>query len=233
MTSKQSSVDQLELDKFAQHAPQWWDMNGPLKTLHDINKVRVEFINQHCHLEGASLLDVGCGGGILSEALAQAGAKVTGIDATPEAIAAAKEHALLASLNIDYHTCPIEDFDHPQFDVITCMELLEHVPNPELVMEHCARLLKPQGILLVSTINRGLKAYLSVILAAEYVLRLLPRQTHDYQKFIKPSELSAMARKMDLELIDIKGLHYNPLTRDASLTSDSSANYLMAFARSC
>lgn len=229
MINIESTVDNQEVIKFAQHANQWWDSNGPLKTLHDINSTRLDFISQHVQLEGIRVLDVGCGGGILSEALADAGAIVTGIDATLEAIQVAKDHASNNNIHIDYYCTPIEDFESQRFDVITCMELLEHVPNPGLVMEHCQRLLAPNGILFLSTINRSIKAYLGAIIAAEYVLKLLPRQTHDYQKFIKPSELSFIARTLDLGLIDLQGLHYNPALRHAKLSPDVSINYLMAF----
>lgn len=229
MINLSSTVDIQELNKFAQHANIWWDCNGPLKTLHDINSIRLDFIARQVPLKGIKILDVGCGGGILSEALAQAGATVTGIDATYEAIQVAQEHANNNNLNIEYLCTPIEDFEGSLFDVITCMELLEHVPNPELVIEHCKRLLKPNGFLFLSTINRTIKAYLGAVIAAEYVLGILPRQTHEYQKFIRPSELSSFARSLELEFISLEGLSYNPLTREAKLSPDVSINYLMSF----
>jgi 2-polyprenyl-6-hydroxyphenyl methylase / 3-demethylubiquinone-9 3-methyltransferase len=227
MTTDNSTIDTQEVSKFTKLADFWWDLHGPLKTLHDINPTRVEYIQQHCALDGLKILDVGCGGGILSVALAKAGAIVTGIDADSEAIKAATVYAEENHLPIDYVCTPIEDYEHEGFDAIVCMELLEHVHDPLLVLKHCRRLLKPGGKLFLSTISRTLKAYASVIIAAEYVLNLLPKQTHDYKKFIKPSELIAMGREAGFDLEDLSGLHYNPLSRQASLTADVSANYLL------
>ncbi|CEG57115.1 bifunctional 2-polyprenyl-6-hydroxyphenol methylase/3-demethylubiquinol 3-O-methyltransferase UbiG [Legionella fallonii] len=228
MKNIESTIDAQEVSKFAQHAQEWWDTEGPLKTLHDINNTRLEFISSQINLKGATVLDVGCGGGILCEAMARAGAIVTGIDAEHDAIQVAQEHARENQLTIDYQCSPIEELESKKFNVITCMEMLEHVQNPALVIEHCKRLLKPKGILFLSTINRTMKAYASVVIAAEYILNLLPRQTHDYQKFIKPSELIAIARSFNLHLIDMKGMNYNPILRAASLSSDVSVNYLLA-----
>lgn len=228
MPNIESTVDEQEVNKFAQHAAQWWDKQGPLKTLHDINDARLEFINSQNPLSGRTVLDVGCGGGILCEAMAKRGAEVTGIDAEGSAIQVAREHALTSHLQIDYVNSPIEEYKHSGFDIITCMEMLEHVQNPELVLEHCRRLLKPGGFLFLSTISRTMKAYAGAIVLAEYVLNLLPRQTHDYDKFIKPSELVAMARAYDFNLVDMSGLQYNPLLRTASLNKDVSVNYLLA-----
>lgn len=224
----ESTIDDQEVHKFSQHAHDWWDTQGPLKTLHDINDTRLAFISQHIDLKGINVLDVGCGGGVLCEAMAKAGASVTGIDAADEAIRVAREHARENQLSIEYHCLPIEEFKSKKFHIVTCMEMLEHVQNPALVLKHCKRLLKPQGLLFLSTISRTLKAYASAIIAAEYVLNILPKQTHDYHKFIKPSELVAMARSFDLNLIDMKGLNYNPILRTASLSSDVSVNYLIA-----
>lgn len=229
MNHIESTVDDQEVSKFAQHAGDWWDLNGPLKTLHDINPARLEFIRQHITLDSSRILDVGCGGGILSSAMVKAGAEVVGIDAESHAIEAAKTHAQNNNLQVDFIATPIEEYDSQPFDAVTCMEMLEHVQNPELVLEHCKRLLKPEGILMVSTISRTMKAYASAILAAEYVLGLLPRQTHDYAKFILPSELAAIARQVGLSLVDLQGMSYNPITGRASLTPDVSVNYLMAF----
>lgn len=223
----ETTIDPQEVKKFAQHATHWWDENGPLKTLHDINATRLELITQHTNLKDAQILDVGCGGGILCEGMAKAGALVTGIDAAGDAIEIAKEHAYKEDLSIDYCCTPIEDYEHSQFDVVTCMEMLEHVQNPELVLHHCKRLLKPNGFLFLSTISRTLKAYASAIIAAEYVLNLIPKQTHDYNKFIKPSELTSLARSLDLSLVDMRGLSYNPISRTASLNNDVSVNYLL------
>lgn len=228
MPNIESTIDEQEVNKFAQHANHWWDKQGPLKTLHDINEARIEFISRQGHLSGLKILDVGCGGGILCEAMAQCGADVTGIDAESMAIQAAREHAQDNGLQIEYVNSPIEDYEHQGFDVITCMEMLEHVQNPELVLHHCKRLLKPGGILFLSTISRTIKAYAGAIILAEYVLNLLPKQTHDYDKFIKPGELVAMARSHDFNLIDMSGLNYNPVLRTASLSRDVTVNYLLA-----
>jgi 2-polyprenyl-6-hydroxyphenyl methylase / 3-demethylubiquinone-9 3-methyltransferase len=225
---KKTTIDEAEVAKFAQHASEWWNTDGPLKTLHDINPARIQFISNYTSIENCAVLDVGCGGGVLSEGMALKAAAVTGLDVEPDAIAAAKHHAKEARLKINYVCELIEDFESKPFDVITCMEMLEHVSDPQLVIHHCARLLKPGGYLFLSTINRTLHAYASVIIAAEYVLRLLPRQTHEYKKFIKPSELAAMIRKEGLELIGMAGMSYNPLSRTASLQDSMQANYLLA-----
>lgn len=228
MTSIESTIDVQEVNKFAQLAKYWWDPDGPLKTLHDINDARLEFISHHVELSAHRVLDVGCGGGILCEAMSQSGGIVTGIDAADEAIQVAQGHAKTNKLAIDYVCKPIEDFESAHFDVVTCMEMLEHVQKPELVLEHCVRLLKPDGILFVSTISRTLKAYASAIIAAEYIMGILPKQTHDYNKFIKPSELTSIARSLGLKLIEMKGLKYNPISRQASLGSDVAVNYMLA-----
>lgn len=228
MTSIESTIDVQEVNKFAQLAKYWWDPDGPLKTLHDINATRLEFISQHAQLSAHRVLDVGCGGGILCEAMSQSGAVVTGIDAADEAIQVAQDHAKTNKLAIDYVCKPIEDFESAHFDVVTCMEMLEHVQKPELVLEHCVRLLKPDGILFVSTISRTLKAYASAIIAAEYIMGILPKQTHDYDKFIKPSELTSITRSLGLSLIEMKGLNYNPISRRANLSSDVAVNYMLA-----
>jgi len=225
---KKTTVDAVEVAKFAQHATQWWDTEGPLKTLHDINPARLAFIQKYITLTNQSGLDVGCGGGVLSEGLAYNGALVTGLDVEPDAIATAKAHAKKNGLQIKYVCELIEDFEAPSFDFITCMEMLEHVPDPRLVIEHCTRLLKPGGYLFLSTINRTAKAYASVIVAAEYILRLLPRQTHDFDKFIKTSELAGVVRAAGLEMVGMSGIAYNPFTRTASLQDSIQVNYLMA-----
>lgn len=228
MKNNESTINIEEINKFAQHATQWWNTEGPLKTLHDINPTRLNFMLRHTPLTNLTVLDIGCGGGILCEAMAKVGASVTGIDAEKEAIQTAKEHAATQHLAIQYYSTPVELYQNEHYDVITCMEMLEHVENPAMVLEHCKRLLKPGGFLFLSTINRTFKAYASAIFAAEYVLNLLPRQTHDYSKFIKPSELIAIARFFELDLIEMKGMNYNPILGSASLSSNVGINYLLA-----
>lgn len=227
MTSE-STIDVQEIAKFAQHAAHWWDKEGPLKTLHDINPARLEFIARYQALAQKTVLDVGCGGGILCEGMAIQGAKVTGLDVEVDTIEAAKVHAQNSQLTISYISCPVEEYEVAAFDVVTCMEMLEHVKEPQLVINHCARLLKPGGYLFLSTINRTLKAYATAIIAAEYILGLLPRQTHDFEKFIKPSELVAMIRKAGLELSGMAGMAYNPLSRTAKLQDSVDVNYLVS-----
>lgn len=221
------NVDKQEIDKFAKLANFWWDPKGPLKTLHAINPARLHYIQSHVNLKGKKVLDVGCGGGILSEALAEAGAQVTAIDLAEPSIEVAAKHAREKSLEIDYQCTALEDLTQNQFEVITCLELLEHVPDPKAIIEQCAKRLCPGGTLILSTINRTLKAYLKAIVAAEYVLQLLPKQTHDYDKFIKPSEISAWLRESEFEVIDISGLDYNPLTQTSEITDDVAVNYLL------
>lgn len=223
----QTSVDSEEIVKFAQHAAEWWAEDGPLRTLHDINPTRLAYIERFVTLNGQRCLDIGCGGGILSEGLAKHGAIVTGLDVEPGALAAAKAHAERGHLTIDYVCQPVETLEVEPFPIITCLEMLEHVPDPQLIITHAARLLAPGGYLFLSTINRSVKAYAKVILAAEYLLGLLPRQTHDYQRFLKPSELAAMVRSVDLDVIDLSGLSYHPLTRTASLVPSVAENYLL------
>lgn len=223
-----TTVDSLEVAKFAQHASQWWDTEGPLKTLHDINPARIEFMQKFTDFNGHRVLDVGCGGGVLSEAMAKQGAIVTGLDVESQAIATAEAHAAEHQLQINYVCQPIEEYEADVYDLVTCMEMLEHVSEPQLVIDHCARLLKPGGYLFLSTINRTPQAYAGVIIAAEYMLGLLPRQTHDYKKFIKPSELAAMVRAAGLETVSMAGMSYNPFTREASLQDSIKMNYLLA-----
>ncbi len=217
----------MEIAKFAQHATQWWNMDGPLKTLHDINPARISFIQNYINLTGQRVLDVGCGGGILCEGMARNGAIVTGLDVEEEAIACAREHAQQNQLTIDYVCQPIESYAAEPFDSITCMEMLEHVSDPQLVIQHCARLLKEGGYLFLSTLNRTLKAYATAIVGAEYVLGVLPRQTHDFDKFIKPGELARVIRASGLEMVGMKGLSYNPFSRTAMLCESVDVNYLL------
>ncbi len=226
--ANKSTIDTQEIAKFAQHATSWWDKEGPFKTLHDINPARLEFMQNHFDLAQRTILDVGCGGGILCEGMAAKQARVTGLDVEAEALEVAKTHAKSSKLAITYRCCPVEDYDEGVFDVVTCMEMLEHVKEPQLVINHCARLLKPGGYLFLSTLNRTLQAYATAIIAAEYLLGLLPRQTHDFAKFIKPSELAAMTRAAGLEFCAISGMGYNPLTRTARLQESVSVNYLFS-----
>ena len=224
------NVDAAEVSKFDELARKWWDPNSEFKPLHDINPLRLDYIASRATLNGARVLDVGCGGGILTEALATAGANTTGIDMAPRPLQVAKLHRHESELEIDYQQSTIEAYaaDHAgEFDVITCLEMLEHVPSPDSVIEACRTLLKPGGQLFLSTINRNPKAYAMMVLGAEYVLNMLPRGTHDYQKFLKPSELASSLRQHEFELQDITGMTYNPITKSYSLGRDTDVNYLL------
>ena len=226
------NVDNNELEKFAKNAEQWWDLDGEFKPLHEINPLRLAFITRHNELTGKDILDVGCGGGILTESLAKEGANVTGIDATAKAIVAAEEHLAISKLNIDYQCERIENLATNQdkkYDVITCMEMLEHVPDPKSIIESCAALLNPGGSLYISTINRSLKSFMFAIVGAEYLLNLLPKGTHRYEKLIQPAEIIAWARELGLTPKDSAGLHYNPLTKIYSLNDHTDVNYLLHF----
>lgn len=230
MTAK--NIDPEEIAKFTQLASTWWDTEGPLKTLHDLNPIRLQFIKNHADLTGKTVLDVGCGGGILSEALALAGANVTAIDMDAAALETACAHAKTNQLSIDYRHQTVESLavSHPHhFDVVTCMEMLEHVPDPAAIIAACAKLLKPEGKLFVSTLNRHPKAYAMAVVGAEYVLNLLPRGTHDYQKFIKPAELASWARQHELEMTAMSGVNYHPFSRQCELTDDVKVNYMVCF----
>jgi 2-polyprenyl-6-hydroxyphenyl methylase/3-demethylubiquinone-9 3-methyltransferase len=225
-----TNVDHAELNKFAELAHKWWDKTSEFKPLHDINPLRLNYIDSAIGLKGKSVLDVGCGGGILSESMAEKGAKVTGIDLGEKALKVAQLHSLESRIEVDYKFVSVETLAAQQpesFDVITCLEMLEHVPNPASVIAACAKLVKPQGHVFFSTINRNPKAYLFAVLGAEYVLNLLPRGTHDYEKFIKPSELASWARAEQLSLHWQIGMSYNPITQQYSLGADTSVNYLM------
>lgn len=228
------NVDHAEIAKFEKLAARWWDRNSEFKPLHDINPLRMGFIDDKVELAGKRVLDVGCGGGILSEAMAQRGAEVTGIDMGEAPLGVARLHLLESGLNVHYEHASAEDYAARHggaFDVVTCLEMLEHVPDPASILQACAALLKPGGHLFVSTINRNPKAWLLAVVGAEYVLRMLPRGTHDYAKFIRPSELAAWARSAGLTLGEIKGMTYNPLTKVYRLGSDVDVNYLMHFTR--
>lgn len=227
---QQNNVDPAEIAKFSRLASDWWNPFGTSAPLHHINPLRLEFIQKHCVLAQVPILDVGCGGGILSESLGKSGAKVVGIDMCEEAIAVARHHANEQGLPITYIETLAEDFalDHAdQFDILTCMELLEHVPDPASLIAACARLLKPGGHAFFSTINRNLKAYVQAIIGAEFLLKLLPKGTHDYQRFIRPVEMFESLQAQGLRLVDMAGMHYNPITKTYRLTDDVSVNYLM------
>lgn len=224
------NVDPDELSKFGRHAPDWWDPRGPLRTLHAINPVRLRYIDAAVTLSGKSVLDVGCGGGLLCEAMARNNARVTGIDASSAVIVTAKAHRDEQQLDIEYAVCTAEQFASEgvrRFDAVTCMELLEHVPDPPALLRACARLLEPGGSLVLATLNRTLKAYAAAVLGAEYVLRLLPRGTHDYARFIRPSELRRWLVAAGLDVVDISGVRYIPWLDRCSLTDDPSINYLL------
>lgn len=225
------NVDQTEIDKFSQMAHKWWDLDGEFKPLHQINPLRTDYIDRHAPLDAARVVDVGCGGGILTEALARRGATVTGVDLAKKSLKVAQLHALDQGLTIDYRCVAVEALAAEQpasFDRVVCMEMLEHVPDPQSVVSSCAALARPGGWVFFSTLNRNLKSYLMAVVGAEYVLNWLPRGTHDYARFIKPSELTRMVRNAGLELADISGMRYNPLTRTYHLDDETSVNYLMA-----
>lgn len=229
MTARQN-VDQSELQKFAALAHRWWDPNSEFKPLHEINPLRLNYIDQHVGLKGKRVLDVGCGGGILSESMSGRGANVTGIDLGEKALKVAQLHQMESGAKVDYRLVAVETLAEEQpesFDVVTCMEMLEHVPDPAAVIEACARLVKPGGTVFFSTINRNPKSYLFAVIGAEYILNMLPRGTHEYEKFIKPSELGQWSRSAGLTTTDIKGMSYNPLTKRYWLGNDVSVNYLM------
>jgi 2-polyprenyl-6-hydroxyphenyl methylase/3-demethylubiquinone-9 3-methyltransferase len=224
------NVDPAELAKFGELAHRWWDPQSDFKPLHDINPLRLDYINRMAALNGKTVLDVGCGGGILAESMAQAGGSVTGIDLSEPALKVAQLHLLESGNTVDYISVSAEDFalQRPAaFDVVTCMELLEHVPDPESTVRACAALAKPGGHVFFSTINRNPKAYLFAVIGAEYILRMLPRGTHRYEKFIKPSELASYCRRAALDVREIVGMTYNPLTGMYALGSDTDVNYLM------
>ncbi len=226
------NADQAELDKFSALASRWWDPESEFKPLHAINPLRLGWIRQHTGpLAGKKILDVGCGGGILSESMAQEGAEVTGIDLADKSLKVARLHGLESGIKVDYQLISAEEMAvrHPgQFDIVTCMEMLEHVPDPGSIVQACAKLVKPGGWVFFSTINRNPKSFLFAIVGAEYILRLLPAGTHNFESFIKPSELTAATRKAGLSAQAFAGLEYNPLTKIYSLSGDTSVNYLLA-----
>ncbi|MCH8553185.1 MAG: bifunctional 2-polyprenyl-6-hydroxyphenol methylase/3-demethylubiquinol 3-O-methyltransferase UbiG [Natronospirillum sp.] len=226
-----ANVDADEISRFDRVADHWWDPEGDFRPLHDINPLRADYIEQRTGgVAGRRVLDVGCGGGLLAEAMAVRGADVLGIDMSAVAIQVAQGHAQQAGLDsVRYRQLPVEELEEDQFEVITCLEMLEHVPDPEAIIQQCAQRLQPGGHLILSTINRNLLSYTTAILGAEYLLRLIPRGTHDYGKLIRPSELADWCRKAGLALHDQRGIAYNPLLRTQRLTDSVSVNYLMHF----
>jgi len=228
------NADQAELDKFGELAHRWWDPNSEFKPLHDINPLRLDWIDACIGLAGKRILDVGCGGGLLSEGMAVRGADVTGIDLSDKPLGVAKLHLLESGQKVDYRKISVEQLADEMpgaFDAVTCLEMLEHVPNPSSVVTACARLVKPGGQVFLSTLNRNPKSYLLAVIGAEYVLGMLPKGTHDYAKFIKPSELSRWAKLANLEPAELIGMSYNPLTQKYALGRDTSVNYLMRATR--
>lgn len=224
------NVDPAELQKFGDLAHRWWDPTSEFRPLHEINPLRLAWIDDNVHVAGKRVLDVGCGGGILSEGLATRGAHVTGIDLSDKALGVARLHLFESSLSVDYRHVSAEDMALQEpggFDLVCCMELLEHVPDPASTVRACATLVKPGGHVVFSTISRNLKAYLLAVIGAEYVLNLLPKGTHDYAKFIRPSELSDFARAAGLDAVELLGMSYNPFTKRYSLGADTDVNYLM------
>lgn len=229
---KPNNVNPEEIAKFSAIANDWWNPNGHMKPLHLLNPVRMEYLQQWVNLNGKTVLDVGCGGGILTETLARLSRSVVGIDLSQEALHVARQHAEQHHLNIDYQEIAVETFaeqHQERFDVITCMEMLEHVPDPSSIVRACAKLLKPDGHIFFSTLHRNPKAYLLAILGAEYLLKLLPKGTHNYASFIRPSELNQWANNADLTLTDIRGIYYSPLTNRFALSTDISVNYLTCY----
>jgi 2-polyprenyl-6-hydroxyphenyl methylase/3-demethylubiquinone-9 3-methyltransferase len=225
-----SNVDAEELNKFSELAHKWWDKSSEFKPLHEINPLRLNYINGMVSLEGKRVLDVGCGGGILSESMAEKSAQVTGIDLGEKALRVAQLHSLESGVDVDYRLISAEELAGQEggtYDVVTCLEMLEHVPVPASIVSACAKLVKPGGHVFFSTINRNPKAYAFAVLGAEYILQMLPKGTHDYAKFIKPSELASFSRQAGLTLQDQVGMSYNPITKHYSLNKDVSVNYLV------
>jgi 2-polyprenyl-6-hydroxyphenyl methylase / 3-demethylubiquinone-9 3-methyltransferase len=225
------NADPQELQKFSDLAHRWWDPTSEFRPLHEINPLRLEWINARAALSGKSVVDIGCGGGILAESMAQKGARVTGIDLSEKALKVADLHGMDSGVQVRYEKIAAEDLaarEPAQFDVVTCMEMLEHVPDPASIVRACATLVKPGGHVFFSTLNRNIKSYLFAIIGAEYLLRMLPRGTHDYAKFITPAELARFIRQANLTLDGIKGLTYNPLTKLYSLNQDTDVNYMVA-----
>ena len=228
------NIDPAEINKFEELASRWWDSQGEFKPLHDINPLRLHYIDERVQLQGKRVLDVGCGGGILSESMARSGAHVTAIDMGKAPLSVARLHAMESELDIDYQQITVEELAEKfpgEFDAVTCMEMMEHVPNPASVIDACKTLVKPGGSVFFSTINRNPKSYAFAIIGAEYILQMLPKGTHDYDKFIKPAELDEWARQSDLELRNIIGMSYNPLTKTYKLGRDVAVNYMTHYLR--
>lgn len=230
-TANAANVDHAELAKFGALASRWWDPNSEFKPLHDINPLRLNYIDQHVGLAGKRVIDIGCGGGILAESMATKGADVTGIDLSEKPLSVAKLHLLESQQKVDYRLISAEDIAIEQpgaYDCVTCMEMLEHVPQPASTIRACAALAKPGGWLFFSTINRNPKSFLFAIIGAEYVLNMLPKGTHEYRRFLTPAELAAMARDAGLTVTEFTGMTYNPLTKHYALGGDVSVNYIVA-----
>ena len=226
------NVDHAELEKFSALASRWWDPTSEFKPLHQINPLRLDWIDGQAALKGKKVVDVGCGGGILAESMARLGAAVKGIDLADKPLKVAQLHGLESGIKVDYEAISAEDLasrEAQQYDVVTCMEMLEHVPDPAATISACSQLVRPGGWVFFSTINRNPKSFLFAIIGAEYILRLLPKGTHEYAKFIKPSELADAARDAQLQLHQMVGMSYNPITQVYALTRDTSVNYLMAY----
>ncbi|CAM2193934.1 bifunctional 3-demethylubiquinone-8 3-O-methyltransferase and 2-octaprenyl-6-hydroxyphenol methylase [Paraburkholderia kururiensis] len=229
-----TNADPHELQKFSDLAHRWWDPNAEFKPLHELNPVRLDWIDAHAHLAGKRVLDIGCGGGILSESMAGLGANVKGIDLSHEALGVADLHSLESCVTVEYEEIAAEALaarEPASYDVVTCMEMLEHVPEPAAIVAACAALVKPGGWVFFSTLNRNVKSYLLAVVGAEYIARMLPRGTHDYARFIRPSELAGFVRAAGLNTADIKGIVYHPISKHFALSDDTSVNYLLACRR--
>lgn len=229
-----TNADPHELQKFSDLAHRWWDPNAEFKPLHELNPVRLGWIDSHAHLPGKRVLDIGCGGGILSESMAGVGAQVKGIDLSSEALGVADLHSLESGIAVEYEEISAEalaEREPGSYDVVTCMEMLEHVPDPAAIVQACATLVKPGGWVFLSTLNRNVKSYLFAVIGAEYIAQMLPKGTHDYARFLRPSELAAFVRAAGLRGADIKGMTYHPLGKHFKLSDDTSVNYLFACRR--
>ncbi|WP_116136478.1 bifunctional 2-polyprenyl-6-hydroxyphenol methylase/3-demethylubiquinol 3-O-methyltransferase UbiG [Trinickia diaoshuihuensis] len=229
-----TNADPHELRKFSDLAHRWWDPNAEFKPLHELNPVRLAWIDAHAHLPGKRVLDVGCGGGILSESMASLGAQVKGIDLSNQALGVADLHSLESGVTVEYEEIAAEALaarEPGSYDVVTCMEMLEHVPDPAAIVKACATLVKPDGWVFFSTLNRNVKSYLLAVIGAEYIAQMLPKGTHDYARFIRPSELAGFARAAGLREVEVKGIAYRPLGKHFSLSDDTSVNYVFACRR--